>query len=540
MGLWKNEVSRTWVENYVGSQAVKAMDYQGGYDASTNTPDLDTSPLGIKKGDFYTVTVAGTFFTTAIEAGDALIAEKDDPTLESNWTIVNKNIAQDDYQLILSEGAFEDGDKSKLDAINQELATTSTPEFSGLTLSDDLDGQGNYLTNIQNIPDMIAGRGPGYYFDGVDDKINLPSDSKSSFGVGDFSLIVFLDNYSLDRQICINITNVSGHQLYMETPDSFGKISCAFYAAPINKLAAKTVESMATGSKSVSWICDRDTGNYIYVNGKSMALSTDTKDNGVTTIGTPNGITGFGWSAASLNGKLFKALFFNLALSAEEVKAFSSGAPIPFHMIGASQTELTSGTLIIGKKYRIKTWITTDDFTNVGAASNANGIEFIATGATPTTWVNSSVLVQIGCVLDLSSDGIGHNTWVDTSGNNLMGVVSGALPINLPANHREKYIATITGDTSFILPTGYMIEAIVLTSDGAIGGGIDIGTSNGGGEIVSAQAIADTTPVICTLVAGANYNTTGADDTIYISDADGSGWDSATVEVVVNMKRVEV
>jgi hypothetical protein len=34
-----------------------------------------------------------------------------------------------------------------------------------------------------------------------------------------------------------------------------------------------------------------------------------------------------------------------------------------------SQTEQTSGTLTIGKKYRINNWITDDDFTNVGGAN---------------------------------------------------------------------------------------------------------------------------------------------------------------------------
>lgn len=57
--------------------------------------------------------------------------------------------------------------------------------------------------------------------------------------------------------------------------------------------------------------------------------------------------------------------------------------------IDASQT---SGTLTIGKTYRIYTYVAGDDFMNVGAASNATNVEFIATGDTPTTWTNSSVL----------------------------------------------------------------------------------------------------------------------------------------------------
>ena len=57
------------------------------------------------------------------------------------------------------------------------------------------------------------------------------------------------------------------------------------------------------------------------------------------------------------------------------------------------QDPATSGALIVGRKYQIQTYVAGDDFTNVGAASNANGVEFIATGTTPTTWTNSSELI---------------------------------------------------------------------------------------------------------------------------------------------------
>ena len=45
--------------------------------------------------------------------------------------------------------------------------------------------------------------------------------------------------------------------------------------------------------------------------------------------------------------------------------------------------------------YRIKTFETGDDFTNVGASSNATEQVFIATGSTPTTWTNGSVITKL-------------------------------------------------------------------------------------------------------------------------------------------------
>jgi hypothetical protein len=81
------------IKDYVDTAVTGALVYQGGYDAGANSPDLDVSPdSGITQGWTYTVTVSGTFFTTAVAVGDLLIAETDSPTVEADWTIVNKAI----------------------------------------------------------------------------------------------------------------------------------------------------------------------------------------------------------------------------------------------------------------------------------------------------------------------------------------------------------------------------------------------------------------------------------------------------------------
>jgi hypothetical protein len=53
-----------------------------------------------------------------------------------------------------------------------------------------------------------------------------------------------------------------------------------------------------------------------------------------------------------------------------------------------------SAPITIGRTYIILTYVAGDDFTNVGAGSNAAGVQFVATGTTPTTWTNGSVLVE--------------------------------------------------------------------------------------------------------------------------------------------------
>lgn len=66
---------------------------KGGYDAATNSPLLDATPIaGIKNGWTYVVTVAGQFFTESVQVGDMIIAKQDTPTTLAHWTVVNKNI----------------------------------------------------------------------------------------------------------------------------------------------------------------------------------------------------------------------------------------------------------------------------------------------------------------------------------------------------------------------------------------------------------------------------------------------------------------
>ena len=82
-------------KNYVDTTLAGsgALIYQGGYNAATNTPDLDSSPsASIKKGWTYTVTADGSFFTEQVRVGDVLIAEQDAPTALADWTTVQNNI----------------------------------------------------------------------------------------------------------------------------------------------------------------------------------------------------------------------------------------------------------------------------------------------------------------------------------------------------------------------------------------------------------------------------------------------------------------
>jgi hypothetical protein len=83
----------TLVKNYVDASTTAALVYQGGYNAATNTPDLDVSPSSaIKTGWTYAVTADGTFFTEQVRVGDLLIANVNAPTTLADWTTLQNNI----------------------------------------------------------------------------------------------------------------------------------------------------------------------------------------------------------------------------------------------------------------------------------------------------------------------------------------------------------------------------------------------------------------------------------------------------------------
>ena len=78
-------------------------EFQGGYNADTNTPDLDSNPsTSIQQGYFWAVTDSGTFFAETVQPGDLIFANQDNPGATfSNWTVVQSG------QEVAGEGASD-------------------------------------------------------------------------------------------------------------------------------------------------------------------------------------------------------------------------------------------------------------------------------------------------------------------------------------------------------------------------------------------------------------------------------------------------
>jgi hypothetical protein len=126
---------------------------KGNYNASTNSPDLDCSPTAcsIKKGDQYVISVSGTFFTEAMQAGDSIIAQQDNPNILSHWITVENNLSADPFCRANHSGTQAQSTVTCLSTDLSARSPSSGPTFTGTTTTSLLDVAGNNIDNIQNL-----------------------------------------------------------------------------------------------------------------------------------------------------------------------------------------------------------------------------------------------------------------------------------------------------------------------------------------------------------------------------------------------------
>lgn len=138
-------------KHYVDQAVTGALSYQGGYDAATNTPNLDNnpSPNPIKKGWTYTVTVDGLFFTEQVRVGDVLIAEQDAPTALADWTTVQNNI---DLASLTTVGIGNVNASTAVEKVGLSVSYSSGTATVGLDIN-----------SIPQVTSTSAGAGDAYF-----------------------------------------------------------------------------------------------------------------------------------------------------------------------------------------------------------------------------------------------------------------------------------------------------------------------------------------------------------------------------------------
>lgn len=312
-----------------------------------------------------------------------------------------------------------------------------------LLTSGDSDFGYNHLVKCRTILNQTVFK--GFYFDGANDYLFTADDADLDLGTQDFSIVLF-PRTSTDYSggICQIISkrdgSNSGYQVGIKTDNKLTVI-----VDEGSEISIDTDIAINDGYQhGIAALGDRSGNLTMYRDG---FLQTDSAVMAGTTVSNAQVLyTGSdGGSTEFYQGELYGYKIFNRLLTADEAIAFSSNPQkgIEFSDQAASNTDLTSGTLTIGKRYRINTYVSSDDFTNVGAASNATGVEFIATGTTPTDWTNSSVLNQIGCICEYKGENISSQIWYEQQNSN-NATVSGATVTNSSITQ-----STTTVDTGF-------------------------------------------------------------------------------------------
>lgn len=404
----------------------QSVSYLGGHDMVANSPALaDGSGTA---GDTYYVTNPGTrdygSGNITAQEGDALVYSG------SVWQLV-------------------EGIANILDGISTASTARTTLEVN----SKGEDAQANALKTTA----------PALYFNGTASVIEVADDDKFSFtdGTDDspFSISAWIKSSDLTNFVIaskwgtsdavrewifwvtaadilqFNVKDASGGNTAYIASDS----ALTSYEDSWIHIAATRPKVGPNGSHAFSASED---GTVLYVNGQAIAA---TAANNASYTGQQNTSQplwiGRQGSTTYANGSIRDVKIFNRELTASEIAELARGNDFGFADEWGGATA-TSGTLTVGKRYRLRDWITGDDFTNVGADSNADGVEFIATGTTPTTWTNSSVVESIGSIADFRAEDYNESAskLLDRSSNNFVGV---GTSVTLTGNQRHISADTI-------------------------------------------------------------------------------------------------
>ena len=215
-----SESTKAYVDTLISG--TDTMHYKGDYNASTNSPDLDSPTAGtVFTGDTYYVATAGTaFFSETLAIGDLLISQVDDPSTVDDWVVFQQSteLATDlspqlAGQLDINGNSIGDGTLELLSfsetasAVNEltitNAATTGAPQLSatGDDTNIDLDlqpkGSGNVILGNYTLDgDQTVGAGQDNYVLTYDDATGNISLEVAAAGGGDALVADGLDQFA--------------------------------------------------------------------------------------------------------------------------------------------------------------------------------------------------------------------------------------------------------------------------------------------------------------------------------------------------------
>ena len=417
-------------KNYVDITSTSgAVNFQGGYDAATNTPDLDSSPSSaIKKGWMYTVTADGTFFTEQVRTGDSLIAQIDAPTTLANWTTVQNNIDLADASTVGIGNVA--GTTNDINVIYS--AGTATVSQAPITISQTTSnispGFGSGFTAI----DSVGANSTGHVTSLNLKTINLPTPTFTSVGITETGNALTITNSPITTSGNINIAgagtasqvilgNLTLGTYTTGTVESVGTSNSTFIngsGGPITSSGSLTYSLSATGTPSALTYLRGDntwaslpTDNNNYVTSASFDTST-----GVLTL-SRQGLTAI---TVDLDGRYLTGnQTITLTGDITGTGTTSIATTISSNVVGADELNVssngTSGQVLTSDGLGAFTWSTpfTGDITGVTAG---NGLTGGGTAGTVTLTVGAGTGIQVNSTnVALATAGAGAGTYGSTS-----------------------------------------------------------------------------------------------------------------------------
>jgi|DEB0MinimDraft_6_1074348.scaffolds.fasta_scaffold00215_19 hypothetical protein len=342
-----------------------------------------------------------------------------------------------DGKLVRNHGTIVDA--AMLAAIRATLGVPASAE--GLVPSQNLADLENVVTALVNlgvyskadVNDRTNARQPanGVYYNGSSSFHSISHASALDFGTGDLTVAVrfWLDAIPTSAMTLVT-SRGAGSSGFQVIAGSWGGVD-AYLSDGTNSVGASNDgNSLRVGLNTAVVVFDRSANLSRYVNeeltGTEDSLTSVTgsvTSSQAVTIGKRN-------TSEYFDGYISELLILNRAMSSAEALRWAIDGGVPVADQSATNATQTSGTLTSGARYRIDTFVSGDDFTNVGAASNATGVEFVATGTTPTTYSNGSTLRSIGGVVQLFPENIeSDGSIVDASSNELNAAATNVAPL---------------------------------------------------------------------------------------------------------------
>jgi hypothetical protein len=256
-------------KQYVDQSNVGQSIFQGGYNAATNTPDLDTSPsTAIKNGWFWAVTDVGNFFSEEVQPGDLIYANTDNPGATfANWTVVQSG------QDIAGEGASDGATTKGIAGFNSAHFSVTANGF----VSSDIYGGGS---SVGIVP---SGGAAGKYLNGAG-AWAIPTGTyvlpeATSTVRGGIELFSNTDQSVAANSVSSTASRTYGSQLnsagqlvvnvpWTDTVTTYGMMTATVLG--LGKLEDNTVQSVAANSVSATagktYGIQRNSSNQLVVN----------------------------------------------------------------------------------------------------------------------------------------------------------------------------------------------------------------------------------------------------------------------------------